>query len=161
MKKWQKTLIGLGIFIALCSYSLDNSYDTSAVEIVNEDYYATYSDGAVYIGDRCFLDGVNCNEGDILVEDLRYNDDPDMKVINSIDIKDKNKRNEILEILCSYEEDNPSTWNRSIESMRLEWLMHNISYDYGLEKRRTKDVDLDNEDEDEYDNKVLSKIFKL
>ena len=161
MKKWQKTLIGLGIFIALCSYNLDNSYDTSAVEIVNEDYYATYSGGAVYIGDRCFLDGIDCNEGDILVEDLRYNDDPDMKVINSIDIKDKNKRNEILEILCSYEEDNPSTWNRSIESMRLEWLMHNISYDYGLEKRRTKDVDLDNEDEDEYDNKVLSKIFKL
>ena len=88
MKKWQKTLIGLGIFIALCSYNLDNSYDTSAVEIVNEDYYATYSDGAVYIGDRCFLDGIDCNEGDILVEDLRYNDDPDMKVINSIDIKD-------------------------------------------------------------------------
>ena len=70
MKKWQKTLIGLGIFIALCSYNLDNSYDTSAVEIVNEDYYATYSDGAVYIGDRCFLDGIDCNEGDILVEDL-------------------------------------------------------------------------------------------
>ncbi len=161
MKKWKKTLIGLGILIAIGSHMIDNNYDTSDIEIVDGDCYATYSCGSVYIGDRCFLNEINCSEGDVLVEDLRDDNDPNMKIINSMEIDDKNIRNEILEILCDYEEEYPSKWNRSIDSMRLEWFMHNIGYTNGLETRRTKDVDLNNEDEEKYNNKVLSKLLRL
>ena len=145
MKKWKKTLIGLSILIALGNYCIEHNYDTSDIEIVDGYCYATYSDGNVYIGDKCFLRGVDCNDGDVLVEELI----------------DKDKRNEILEILCCYEREYPSNWDRSIESMRLEWFMHNIGYDNGLATNRTKDVDLNNGDENKYNNKVLSKILRI
>ena len=161
MKKWEKTLIGLSILIVLGNYCIDHNYDTSTIDIVDGYYYATYSDGCVYIGDKCFLDEIDCNEGDILIENLSDDDDPNFKIIDSKKIIDKNKRNEILEKLCCYESEYPSRWDRSIESMRLEWFMHNIGYDNGLETKRTKDVDLNNEDENKYNNKVLSKIFRL
>ena len=162
MKKWKKTLIGLSILIALGNYCIEHNYDTSDIEIVDGYCYATYSDGNVYIGDKCFLRGVDCNDGDVLVEDLRDDaEDPNFKIIDSKELIDKDKRNEILEILCCYEREYPSNWDRSIESMRLEWFMHNIGYDNGLATNRTRDVDLNNGDENKYNNKVLSKILRI
>ena len=84
-----------------------------------------------------------------------------MKIITSYTITDKNIRNEILEVLCRYEELHPSPWDRSIESMRLEWLAHNISYLFHNQRHRTADVDLDNNDEKYYKKSIFNKILKI
>ncbi len=84
-----------------------------------------------------------------------------MKIYSSYRIHDKEIRNDILEVLCRYEVCYPSRWNRSIEFMRLEWTIHNISYLFHNRRDRTRDVDLDNFDEKNYDKKILNKILKL
>lgn len=164
MKKSKKRLFLITAFIILIGYySKDYKYNKSKYNVIdNGDAYAEYSDGLVYIGDDKFLEKVKCCEKDILICDQRDSDvDPDMIVYDSCLIDDKEKRNEILEILCEYEKCNPSNWNRSIESMRLEWFMHNLGYYFNVNKERTAHVDLDNDDEKKYDNKLIRKILKL
>ena len=163
-KKWKRRLLMLSCVILLLSYQYEHTYDPQ-YEILNEDdgAFASYSDGLIYIGDKYYLDHLDSlSEGDILVEDLRNKkSDPDLKVIDSYKVTDKDKRNEILEVLCEYEECYPSDWDRSIESMRLEWFAHNLSYDFDFARDRSTDVDLDNDDEEKYDNKILRRILKL
>ena len=84
-----------------------------------------------------------------------------MKIYSSYRIDDRDLRNEILEVLCRYEECYPSPWDRTIESMRLEWLMHNYSYFFNHETNRTEDVDLNNKEEEYYDNPILRRMFKV
>lgn len=127
-----------------------------------EEAYASYSNGLVYIGDKEFLDNLHdLNENDVLVLDHRYGDDPNMEIYNSYIFNDKDIRNEILEIICCYEKEYPSEWDRSIESMRLEWFCHNISWYFNYKTDHTSEVDLDNDDEVKYDQKILSRILKL
>lgn len=84
-----------------------------------------------------------------------------MFIRESYKITDKDKRNQILEVLCEYEKNNPSEWDRSIESMRLEWFIHNMGHELDYKKDHSDDVDLNNEDEEDYDDKVLRKLFRL
>lgn len=167
MNKLKKALISIGVCALVFSYyATDYNYDRSYEILDNDLAFASYCDGNIYIGDGRFLRDVYtsgvCSEGDIFVLDKRYySPDPDMKVISSCNIKDKNIRNDIIEVLQIYEEMYPSDWDRTTESMRLEWYMHNASYDFNFEKDRTCDVDLDNDDEEKYDNKILNKILKL
>ena len=84
-----------------------------------------------------------------------------MCIHDSYKINDKDRRNDILEVLCLYENMYPSDWNRSLESMRLEWFMHNLGHDFNYKKDHSDHVDLNNEDEDDYDDKVLRKLFRL
>ena len=84
-----------------------------------------------------------------------------MRIYDSYKIDDKDRRNDILEVLCLYENMYPSDWNRSLESMRLEWFMHNLGHDFNYKKDHSDHVDLNNEDEDDYDDKVLRKLFRL
>ncbi len=166
-KKLKKQLLAISAALVLAStyYNIDYVYHPT-YEIINENPagpFACYSCGNVYIGTRTYLCSLpNITEDDILVEDQRFDrQDPNMKIYSSYRISDKDIRNEILEILCRYEECYPSPWDRTIESMRLEWLMHNVSYFFNHEQNRTGDVDLNNNEEEYYDNKVLSKILKL
>ena len=57
---------------------------------------------------------------------------------------------EIIDILLKYEEENPSEWERTRDSMYWEWYFHNYYCNNGVEIERTKDVDLDNNDEKTY-----------
>ena len=84
-----------------------------------------------------------------------------MVIYNSCDIVDKDIRNDILEVLCEYEERYPTDWDRSIESMRLEWLCHNMAYCFNYRTDDSCEVDLNNSDEEKYDKKVLSRILRL
>lgn len=164
--KLTKGLISIGIIVLLLTnYENDYKYNPQ-YEIVDEagSEFARYRNGKVFIGTRAYLYSVReeIEENDIIVLDQRYNiSDPNMKIISSYKINDKEIRNEILEIICKYEEKYPSRWDRTIESMRLEWFMHNISYIFKNEIDRTKDVDLDNNEERYYDNKILNRILKL
>ncbi len=162
MKKYKKQLLYLTAVISLIAYyGKDHKYSPN-YEIIDDEAFASYSDGLVYIGDEAFLNSVKCSENDILVCDNRNNqDDPDMIIHNSCNITDKDTRNEILEIVCEYEKCYPSKWERSIESMRLEWFMHNVSYYFNYRRDRTMDVDLNNKDEKKYSSKTLRKALKL
>ena len=165
-KKLEKKILAIiATLVFLTTYNcVDYEYHPN-YEIVEENPcgpFACYSYGNIYIGSSKYLKNLtNITENDILVEDQRFSTDPNMKIYSSYKINDKKIRNEILEVLCKYEECYPSPWNRSIESMRLEWLMHNVSYHFNHEKRRAGDVDLNNNDEAYYDKPVLRKILKL
>ncbi len=163
-KNNKKRLLLLSTLFVLATYhSVDYVYPPR-FEIVNskEDGFAKYSKGRIFVGDKEYIESINDKlDTDIFVEDLRNCDDPNFKIYSSYLIDDKNIRNEILEILCQYEMLFPSMWNRSIESMRLEWLVHNISYYFNYKQPRAVDVDLNNNDENLYDNILLRKLLKL
>ena len=166
MKKsnWKAKAITLGAILLVCSYYLTPRSE-SHYEIINEKggAYASYSEGLIYIGDEDFLEELDCvQEGDVLVEDERLKpDNPNMKVYQSCDIHSVQEMNEILSVLCEYEEEYPTDWERSISSMKLEWVCHNLSYDFCIRRDRSTDVDFDNREEELYDHKILNKILKL
>jgi hypothetical protein len=164
MNNKKKKIIVTSIAAALIlSYPYKHKYKKN-YNILDEDggAFASYSDGLIYIGNRDYLLSLdNINEGDILVEDQRYFEDPNMVIYNSCDIVDKDIRNDILEVLCEYEERYPTDWDRSIESMRLEWLCHNMAYCFNYRTDDSCEVDLNNSDEEKYDKKVLSRILRL
>lgn len=109
-----------------------------------------YSKGYVYIGSNKYLDSLKVNKDDILVEDYRNSNNPNMKIRNSYLITDEKIRKEIIQILYNYEKNHPSKWNRSIKSMEKEWEAHNTLYYLNYKKDHTADVDLDNNDENKY-----------
>ena len=161
-KKIRNKIILVGILLTLLISNLkDYEYHPNYQILEEEEAYARYRDGDIYIGEEKDLKNINCDSSDVLVCDNRKISNSDLKIYNSYKVTDKEARNDIIEVLMHYEEENPSTWNRTKESMRLEWFLHNLFYYLSLEKKRSTDVDLDSEDEKVYDCKVLRKILKL
>ena len=164
-----KSIIFLYITLGFTVY-LFNDYNYKDNSIVYEDNdneaFGEYSKGKIYIGDREFIESLNgkIHKGDILIEqgykvDEGYND-PNYKIYSSYLITDKSDRNDILNVLQNYNNKNPWGFNRSLDSMRIEWTVHNILYYLGYEQKRTKDVDLNNGDEDIYSNQILKRLIK-
>ena len=163
---FEKFLI-IGILSALLSKTIVEAtpnyvYTPDIQTIDNSNCFAYYSLGKVFIGDEEYLSSLkNIDENDILILDNRNYPEPNIKVYSSYKISDRAVRDEILEIICKYEEIYPSDWDRSIESMRLEWFIHNIFYDCNILKDRCADVDFNNNSEIIYNNIVISKILKF
>lgn len=154
----------LGIFLVLVtSYLKEHKYkpEYRIINSLEDSFCAEYPDGCIYVGDEDYLKDISTEDGDVLVEDRRDGENPDFCIYDSYKVNDKDSRNDILEVLCLYEEMYPSDWDRSLESMRLEWFMHNVSHYFDYKRDHSTDVDLDNEDEEKYDNKVLRKLFRL
>lgn len=126
-----------------------------------KDAFAQYEDGFIYIGNKKYIDNIKIKDGDILIEDKRLEEDPDIVIYDSYEIKNKDLRNTVLEVICCYEKENPSNWNRSIESMRLEWFIHNVCYQFKYKPEHTMDVNLNNADEEKYNNKIIQNILKI
>lgn len=124
--------------------------------------FATYEDGDIYIGDQTYIDSIKdkVEKDDVLIVDKRTIDDSDMCVLNSYRISDPQDRNTIIEVIQEYEKLYPSVWERTTESMRNEWEIHNILYHLNYKEYRTGHVDLNNEDEEIYDDPVLTKILR-
>jgi|GEM_PF-2926637 len=96
---------------------------------------------------------VRANE--FLVIDDRYNqNDPNIRIINSYRAGPE-QITAIVSLLLAYEESHPSPWNRTATSLISEWIWHNNAYAANFQRHRTKDVDLNNRDENNY-----PKIFK-
>lgn len=124
--------------------------------------YATYNNKSVYIiDDGEKIDEANPN--DICVVDHRESTNSTMIVYDSYRIKNKQEIETVLNILLNYEDEYPSNWNRTLTSMEKEWLIHNICYFLNYEQARTKHVDLDNEDEEDFSSivNILSKIKEI
>ena len=124
--------------------------------------FGSYSKGDVYIGDEEYIELAKgyAKEDDVLIIMGEQNGDPNATILSSHEIKDKEDRNDILHILKAYDYNNPSEWERTIESMRVEWEIHNMLYNLGIERERTQDVDLDNSEEKKYSNQLLRKLIK-
>ena len=164
--KLKKACFILGSSFILYTYlNTDHVYKPNYTITEDEEYFAKYSKGKVYIGRIDYIESLKgkVNTDDILVIDTRNTkNDPNMQIISSYEISNKDTRNEILEILLKYEELNPSPWDRTIESMRLEWFVHNLSHSFNYKKDHSDDVDLDNDDQEKYENvKVLNKLLHL
>ena len=165
MKK--KTKIVITSITTACLLFVYYNYDYKYMpkyEIIADNpspvFTAKYRNGNVYIVKN--LNDVDVvSENDIIILDERNKKDPNMKVISSHEIYDKEIRNDIIEILNEYEEMYPSKWNRSLESMRLEWFVHNFFYELNYKRNHTNNVDLNNNDEEKYQNDVLHRILKI
>ncbi|MBR1817568.1 MAG: hypothetical protein IJ772_01840 [Bacilli bacterium] len=155
------------IFIALLSvgiFSFPNS--NIMVDEVRDSYGSLfktlYKDGYVYIGNEEEYRRVKplMSENDYFVLDERNYYDANMKVIDSYKIHDEVDQEALLEILLYYEQLYPSSWNRSLESMKLEWRVHNVLYQLHYEEHRTRDVDFNNADETKYSKTVLKRMLQ-
>ncbi len=167
-RKARRNLIIAGLTgIVLASYyNYDYPYNPYYEVLEDEEEFGRYSNGKVYIGDIDYIHNIkdNVDKNDILIVIGYQNDenelDPNARIISSHRITDRNQRNEILNLLLIYNKLYPSKWNRTLESMRVEWTVHNILYNIGYEKSRTVDVDLDNSEEELYNNKLLKRLIK-
>lgn len=164
-KKAKRIIISVtAAFLLFVYYNYDYKY-VPQYEIVGEvnnhtKPYAKYRHGNVYIISS--LDEIdNVNENDVIILDQRDIPNSNMKIISSHLIRDKEARNDILEIIMKYENENPSKWNRTIETMRIEWFVHNFLYFFDYQRDRTTDVDLDNNDEKKYQDSILQLILKM
>ena len=157
-EKWKRRLAFIGALIILLTYQIKREPELEYEITEDTPYFATYSGGRVFIddGDSCFL----LEDGDVLILDQRDLSDSNMKVVDSYKIHRYKEKMEILKILECYEECFPSKWERSIDSMQLEWTLHNLCYDFNYQRSSSTDVDFNNDDEDDYDSKILSKLLK-
>ncbi len=153
----------LSFFLAmwmLGNLSYENKMSLNYEIVEDEDYFARYSRGKVYIGKQEDLGNLqDISERDILILDCRDEKDPDMKVLSSHQIDDPAARAEILQIISEYEKKHPSSWNRTIEAMSVEWGVHNLLYSLNYKQHRTREVDFNNKDEEVYRNKILQYII--
>ena len=95
----------------------------------------------------------NCDDT-IFVIDSRYDADPDMVICNSYKVSDLKTMKEVLTILKEYEDNNPTKWDRSINSMINEWILHNCGYYLGYKRGSTIDTDFNNSDEESFILKI-------
>ena len=113
--------------------------------------FATYNNREIYIGNQEFIERIkDSNSPDIYIIDDRNNKDPDMAICNSFKIKTYREMTSILRVILEYEKEYPSKWDRTLESMEKEWLIHNLCYFLNIRTERTEEVDLNNKDEDKY-----------
>ena len=114
----------------------------------NNDYYASLNNKKIYIikTDRNTFTPPDDN---IYIIDERDNTDPNMSIIDSFKLNDKEIR-EVVSILLKYEEAYPSNWSRSYEAAIRECRFHRYGYSFNLETERTGQVDLNNNDEELY-----------
>ena len=85
----------------------------------------------------------------VRVVDARWCDNPDVQIRYSCEIRNKEEMKEILQIILKYNEQNPSSpeWDRSLDSLIVEWDVHNQFFDWNIVRSSAEHVDLDNEDE--------------
>ena len=118
-----------------------------------------YNSGTIYIGDKDYLDTIkSLGPNDVLVLDTRFSKDPNLKIIDSYKITNPVIREEIIDSLLMLESMEDTPWERSKVSLLREWYAHNLLYDVSVEKHRTADVDLNNNDEKTY--RIRKNIFK-
>ena len=159
--KWKRVLAFLEALIIVfmtrsCEAKTSPERDPAMIEVA----YGSYDDGLIFIGDEFFLEQIHPEEGDILVLDQRDARDPNMKIISSHLVRSARDRDAILQVLCQYEEEDPSRWERTFVSMKKEWRFHNWCHAFMVEPDRSADVDLNNADEEIYHDNVLQKILK-
>lgn len=132
------------------------SYELSSAE---SESFASYGKYNLYFGSEkdlnCYMDNP-CN---ICIVDGRFGKNPNFRICDSFRITNDEDMFNILAVLLEYEKENPSDWNRTIEGLQIEWVAHNMSYEYGLLRDRSGSVDLDSRDAILYEDKLIKLVF--
>lgn len=166
MKKKSKKNILVYLSALLVALSLSQSkHKKSEIETdTNDKSYeicGTYNRGNIYVCKT--LSNVDkvyevCNENDVVVVDQCDLKDPNMKIVSSYKITDKEEMKQILNVIKDYCNDKHPNFERSIKSMQNEWIVHNICSNLSIKRDHTDDVDLNNGDETLYNSKIIGKI---
>lgn len=140
------------------NYSINEEYNLSDINIP----FATSSRGDIYIGSEEEIETIvsEVDHSSILIVDERSAHDPNIRIQSSCQITNKDEMEEILEVVQTYNDLYPSSWDRSVEAMMNEWEIHNICSNLSLFSSHTDEVDLNNDDELLYSSKVLTKILR-
>ena len=149
-------------FVILLFPKINNSHKKTEYnnEYNNESYcYATYNGKNIYIANELIIDSLDKNNNDIYIIDSRNDSDPNIAINNSYRINNIYDIKRIIKILEQYENDYPSDWNRTYNSMVNEWIIHNIGYQLGINRDSSRTVDLNNKDEDDYNN-IIKLLLK-
>lgn len=115
--------------------------------------------GYVYVIQLSQLEQMNLakEKQDIVVIDRRTEDKPTMQIQNSYTISNIDQQTQICQALYDYNKNNPTypSWNRTVDSMLIEWKAHNDGYSLRFivslfkenAAERLRHVDFDNEAE--------------
>lgn len=166
MKKKSKKNILVYLSALLVALSLSQSkHKKSEIETDTKDKLyeicGTYNRGNIYVCKALTnVDKVYevCNENDVVVVDQCDLKDPNMKIVSSYKITDKEEMKQILNAIKDYCNDKHPNFERSIKSMQNEWIVHNICSNLSIKRDHTDDVDLNNGDESLYNSKIIGKI---
>ena len=84
--------------------------------------------------------------GETVVYDDRYSENPSFRIYDSYRIRKNSLKREVLFAMIAYNEAYPSEpkWQRTVDSLVLEWMEHNFAYRVGFLRSRACNVDLDN-----------------
>ena len=127
MNNKKRILTGVLALWLMGNMSYDHKVSHNYEIVAQGHYFANYSNGKVYIGNKRFIDSLtDVSDNDILIIDSRKDKDPSMRILSSQRILDRNVCNEIIDIIEEYEKEHPSSWDRSVSSMKIEWFVHNI-----------------------------------
>ena len=167
MKKTNRKNVLIYLMALLVSISLlkNKNNKKEIVDLTDDKSYSVcgnYSRGKVYMCDSMHdaeCASLVCDEADVIVVDQTEYKDPNMKIVSSYKITDKDEMIEILNIIKEYCQNKESNWNRSITSMQNEWLVHNICSNMHIKRSSTDDVDLNNSDENLYNSKIVGKML--
>lgn len=167
MKKTNRKNVLIYLMVLLVSFSLFRSKNNKKenVDLTDDKSYSvcgTYSRGKVYMCDSMYdakCASQVCDEKDVIVVDQTEFSDPNIKIVSSYKITDKNEMLQILNIIKDYCENKKTNWDRSITSMQNEWMVHNVCSEMFIKRSSTNDVDLNNSDENLYNSKIIRKIL--
>lgn len=166
-KKNNKRIISyfLSLIILITFLNNKNNYknlQSFENEILFDDV-SQYSMGTIYFCDsttKAIKLRSICSETDIVVVDQTHFEDPNMKIVSSYKMNNLNYMREILQEISEYCKEHGTNWNRSIESMENEWIIHNLCASLLIKRNRSNDVDLNNGDEHIYSLKIINKILR-
>lgn len=155
MKKNKKRILAYSLAFVLATSLTSDTYRKAedrifiVEEIDNPHYIGSCFEGNVFIGTENEMKALMKKgvEG-IFVIDERNDKDPNVQIIDSYNIKDKRTMEDVLTIIKQYDDAHPSKWSRTIKSMINEWVMHNLCYATDFYICNSKDVDLNNADEE-------------
>lgn len=155
MKKNKKRILAFSLaFVLATSLTGDTSRNAKdrifiVEEIDNPHYIGSCYEGNVFIGSKREIEKL-INQGieGIFVIDERNDKDPNIQIIDSYNIRDRRTMYDVLTIIKQYDDEHPSKWSRTIKSMINEWIMHNLCYATDFYICNSKDVDLNNADEE-------------
>ena len=84
--------------------------------------------------------------GEIAVYDDRYSENPSFRIFDSYRIRKNSVKREVIRYMIAYSTSYPTdpAWQRTEDSLVLEWMEHNFAYRVGFLRSRAQNVDLDN-----------------
>ncbi|MGN1098227.1 MAG: hypothetical protein ACI4SS_04960, partial [Clostridia bacterium] len=89
----------------------------------------------------------SAGENDYFALDRRSAKDPEVVVYDSYRAGSEKLIRRLCEILLEHEAAHPTDWERTIDSMIEEWEIHNAAYSMDYKTDHSKDVNLNNADE--------------